>query len=634
MTLAVNLVPPTYAPFLIQDKNGNSTINPKWLKWFSDIGKFLSPLIPSGGGIPVPPPNTNFTGSPEYLDYSDNVAEQYDYTVINNNNITNTVNNYQWSIEDGDGDSASNALYAMGSGNSTVNNVTITYSIPPGDELFCDPSAEAVSVVGNSGNVTADGANSTQYLTFTRNQYGVQQLLTNSAITVNPSTATIGATTFSGNATTATTATNATNITTTDDTATNATYYPVFQTNAGTTAPLKTSSTKWTYNPSTGLLSIAAITVSGTTTFGDAATWGTAGISDTASYSTSGVTAPINFSYTNSYSSTAGGVSGMTLAPSLSSTGASAGNAQFFSVAPQYVSSSNNINTLRGFNVSPTVASSYTGTITNFNLFEVAVTNNGTNPITTLSRFQMDSINNGNGITSGTVTNIGLNVKGDLPSAGVGGTVINYGVSVNLSTGSSAGTTNVGLLITGNGGASSTNYAIQSTSAANSPFSGPINNVTITAPASTATLTLASGKTLTVNNSLTLAGTDSTTMTFPNTSATIARTDAANTFTGKQTFSNAIVSTVPGDVGASVPTLSSGSTIAPTTPIAFVSGTTTISTITAPAGTSNGGQVTLIPTGLWATNTSGNIALASTAVVSKALIMTYSASTSKWYPSY
>lgn len=40
---------------------------------------------------------------------------------------------------------------------------------------------------------------------------------------------------------------------------------------------------------------------------------------------------------------------------------------------------------------------------------------------------------------------------------------------------------------------------------------------------------VATGKTLTVSNSLTLAGTDSTTMTFPSTSATIARTDAAQT---------------------------------------------------------------------------------------------------------
>jgi hypothetical protein len=69
-----------------------------------------------------------------------------------------------------------------------------------------------------------------------------------------------------------------------------------------------------------------------------------------------------------------------------------------------------------------------------------------------------------------------------------------------------------------------------------------VNNVAFTAPASTATLVLASAKTFTVNHSLTLAGTDATTMTFPSTSATIARTDAAQTFTGTQTFSGPIVS--------------------------------------------------------------------------------------------
>jgi hypothetical protein len=67
-----------------------------------------------------------------------------------------------------------------------------------------------------------------------------------------------------------------------------------------------------------------------------------------------------------------------------------------------------------------------------------------------------------------------------------------------------------------------------------------INKVTITAPATSAILTIANSKTLTVSNTLTLAGTDSTTMTFPSTSATIARTDAANTFTGTQTISNTL----------------------------------------------------------------------------------------------
>lgn len=63
-----------------------------------------------------------------------------------------------------------------------------------------------------------------------------------------------------------------------------------------------------------------------------------------------------------------------------------------------------------------------------------------------------------------------------------------------------------------------------------------INKVALTQPATGSTLTIADGKTLTASNTLTLAGTDTTTMTFPSTSATIARTDAANTFTGHQTI--------------------------------------------------------------------------------------------------
>jgi len=52
-----------------------------------------------------------------------------------------------------------------------------------------------------------------------------------------------------------------------------------------------------------------------------------------------------------------------------------------------------------------------------------------------------------------------------------------------------------------------------------------LNKVTITSPATSATLTILNGKTATVNNTLTLAGTDGTTMTFPPASATIGYLD-------------------------------------------------------------------------------------------------------------
>ena len=49
-----------------------------------------------------------------------------------------------------------------------------------------------------------------------------------------------------------------------------------------------------------------------------------------------------------------------------------------------------------------------------------------------------------------------------------------------------------------------------------------INKVAITAPATGSTLTIADGKTFTVNNTITIAGTDSTTITLPSTTGTVA----------------------------------------------------------------------------------------------------------------
>jgi len=66
-----------------------------------------------------------------------------------------------------------------------------------------------------------------------------------------------------------------------------------------------------------------------------------------------------------------------------------------------------------------------------------------------------------------------------------------------------------------------------------------INKVALTAPATGSTLTIADGKTLTASNTLTLAGTDATTMTFPSSSATVAGLGIAQSFTAKQTFTGA-----------------------------------------------------------------------------------------------
>lgn len=72
-----------------------------------------------------------------------------------------------------------------------------------------------------------------------------------------------------------------------------------------------------------------------------------------------------------------------------------------------------------------------------------------------------------------------------------------------------------------------------------------VNKVAITAPATSATLTIANGKTLTANNSITLTGTDSTTMTFPSASSTIPGVIASGTAAlGTSAISSAACATV------------------------------------------------------------------------------------------
>jgi hypothetical protein len=139
---------------------------------------------------------------------------------------------------------------------------------------------------------------------------------------------------------------------------------------------------------------------------------------------------------------------------------------------------------------------------------------------------------------SGTLTNCtGLPV-----STGISG--LGAGVATFLATPSSANLRTAVTDETGTGALVFANTPTLVTPVLGVATATSVNKMAITAPATSSTLAVADGKTFTVNHSLTLAGTDATTMTFPATSATIARTDAANTFTGDQTFSNAIIGTV------------------------------------------------------------------------------------------
>jgi hypothetical protein len=161
--------------------------------------------------------------------------------------------------------------------------------------------------------------------------------------------------------------------------------------------------------------------------------------------------------------------------------------------------------------VTPILGTPTSGTATNLTGLPLTTGVTGTLPIA----------NGGTGTTSTTFTNLTTNVTGTLP-------VANGGTGVTSSTGTTAVvlSTSPTLVTPVLGVATATS----------------VNKVALTAPATSATLTIADGKTLTASNSLTLAGTDATTMTFPSSSATVAGLGIAQSFTGKQTFTGATAS--------------------------------------------------------------------------------------------
>lgn len=96
---------------------------------------------------------------------------------------------------------------------------------------------------------------------------------------------------------------------------------------------------------------------------------------------------------------------------------------------------------------------------------------------------------------------------------------------------------------TGTTGTTSTNLVFSTSPTLVTPILGvasatSINKVAITAPATSATLTIADGKTLTASNSLTFSGTDGNTFTFPSGSSTVMTLASVDTITGAKTFND------------------------------------------------------------------------------------------------
>lgn len=259
---------------------------------------------------------------------------------------------------------------------------------------------------------------------------------------------------------------------------------------------------------------------------------------------------------------------------------------------------------------------------------------------------------NGSGTASWSQVSLTAGVTGVLPVANGGTNASSAGITAfnNITGYSAAGAT----------GTTSTNLVFSTSPTLVTPTLGvatatSINKVTITAPATSATLTIADGKTvthnatttfagvdsktLTINNSLTLAGTDGTTMTFPSTTATIARTDAAQTFTGAQTYSNAVIYT-----NNAVTVSSNAGTVPITAKLnTFTNSSAAAMTITMATASATDGQMTIVriydfsavaQTITWVNTENSTVTAPTTSNGSTTLPLTvgfmYNSQTSKW----
>lgn len=166
-----------------------------------------------------------------------------------------------------------------------------------------------------------------------------------------------------------------------------------------------------------------------------------------------------------------------------------------------------------------------------------------------------------------------LTVQNSLTLAGTDGTVVTFPSTSATIARTDAGQTFTGTQVFG----ALTATALTATS---------LNGNTLTA--GTGTLTLAAGKTLTASNSLTLVGTDGTTQTFPSTSATIARTDAGQTFTGTNVFGVLTATSLNGNTitaGSGTLTLAAGKTLTASNTITLAGTDGTTQTFPSTSGT-------------------------------------------------
>lgn len=179
--------------------------------------------------------------------------------------------------------------------------------------------------------------------------------------------------------------------------------------------------------------------------------------------------------------------------PAFVPTGASLSAIEALNFTPTINSNSLTIATYRGILVGTTLGASFSGTVTLAEIFCANTPTVSGGSIANLVQFEALATANGNGASSGTITNTQFRGLG-ITAGSAGGTVNNRTAQFTVpSGGSSSGTTsNRGVFITGNGGSASggtvNNHALYSDSTARSYLAGALGVGTTTDPGVTGAL--------------------------------------------------------------------------------------------------------------------------------------------------
>lgn len=218
-------------------------------------------FVVNGGALGTPSSGvaTNLTGTAAALNIGGTAANATN-TAITDDTTTNAAMNLTW-VTTNSGNLPQKVSSTKLNFNPSTGVLSSTSFTGAGTGLTGTAASLTAGTATNATNVatTSTATNASFFPLFVASSSNSNQAVNlDTTFTYNPSTDTLTATNFAGNATTSTTATNATNVAITNDTATATACFPTWVTANTGNLPLKVTSTKLSFVPSTGATTITS----------------------------------------------------------------------------------------------------------------------------------------------------------------------------------------------------------------------------------------------------------------------------------------------------------------------------------------------------------------------------------------